>query len=114
MKVKCIPAIYVSTILHKEHIRTQHLEEFFWCSLCDHRSTSEYYLTEHIKNYHEGRKIKCNECQKLIGKSYIAKHMKIIHNPWEKPLFECKICTFTTKYQNEVSRHNQRVHKKPS
>lgn len=53
---------------------------------------------------------KCPMCNKEITKKQLKRHIKEIHS--EPPRFECNLCTFVTKREDQLNKH-KRTHFEP-
>ena len=89
-------------------------ETRFFCSKCDFKSKSKYYLAQHIKSIHEGIKFQCE----VMGCNYeanirtsILKHLKSVHED-VKFKYPCDQCGYRARQKSNLQKHTQRKHKK--
>ena len=62
-----------------KHIKSAH-EKAFDCQTCNKSCSTAYYLREHIKAVHEGRKVKCDYCEETFAfKSNKNDHIRRRH-----------------------------------
>ena len=72
----------------------------------------KHHLARHNKNVHQKSEIiNCKECNKSLQKSYLNEHMKNFHSE-EQTQYKCKICTFQSMHNPNLTRHVKNIHKK--
>ena len=95
----------------KQHKISTH--NYRTCSKCDFIAFTPATVEDHIKEKHEGFKIKCENCDFASGRRQLQLHRSVFHGSVEKEPHSCKICEFTTYSLKELSRH-MTEHKKNS
>ena len=131
MQFKCdqCPKSFSKTSSLKRHTQLKHLTEseeidqnlvskrlrqgpptrIHQCKLCSKTFKSPYFLVDHIKRDHEGRKDhKCHICGKEFGRrtvlqKHIKRHKKIKD-------FVCETCGKAYRFKNELSEHVKKKH----
>ena len=79
----------------------------FVCCRCNHKAKSYSALKEHTIEEHKHSLQQCTECDALVNKSYILRHIREVH---EQQLRKCKLCDYTHKNYNKIKLHEQLIH----
>ena len=79
----------------------------FKCHLCDLSYMLELHLKAHIVRVHETEKIKCDLCNKELGKTSLDIHMLAYHSDYQ---VECPICEHKFSRQKLLEMHMRRAH----
>ena len=104
----------------KKHIQIEHSStterKTFTCQFCEvpHSYTNVSALNRHIKTTHEGKRYKCNDCDKTyVSNKELKFHSRRHQNREISKIFKCNPCdkTFERKYQ--LKQHERTmIHKK--
>lgn len=84
------------------------------CTKCKFIAFTPATVEDHIKEVHEGFKIKCGECDFESGRRQLQLHRSEFHGTVEKEPHSCKKCEFETFSLKELSKHMNRQHKDKS
>merc|ERR1712029_789802 len=79
----------------------------FLCDKCDHISTSNSSLEQHIEDAHdgEGLQYQCTKCEfEGTSRRNLVSHTRMTH---EGMTFRCARCDYTTKWRGNYMRHNK-------
>ena len=92
-------------------------------ALCEFETKWTSYLKTHIKNIHEGKKFKCNQCEyRANKKGNLLKHISEVHgvdryilrnNTENEPLqcrYPCSKCDYKATQKANLQRHIDSVH----
>ena len=67
----------------------------FDCDQCDFKTGYKQALTKHKISIHDKIKVKCIDCNKVLAKTVIKRHMNMFHRE-NFDLFNCDLCEFKT------------------
>jgi len=79
----------------------------FLCDKCDHISTSNSSLEQHIEDAHDGEGLsyQCTKCEfEGTSRRNLVAHTRMTH---EGMTFRCARCDYTTKWRGNYMRHNK-------
>ena len=93
------------------HVRLVHFPKKIDCKICDYKAPSKNCLNKHINNVHQTNNTNCPECNKILKKGNLSRHMKMLQSE-QKSLYYCKMCPFQTIYKERVRTHTENVHQK--
>ena len=95
---------------HLKYIHAE-VERTFQCDKCDHITTTEDALGQHMESSHgNGVSFDCNECSFVaVSKGHLKVHIKATHAA--KKHFKCSICDFVTERGGDLSFHIKNVHR---
>ena len=60
------------------------------CKICNAEKTSAHRLASHMNIKH--KKVPCEQCGKLIGKSLMKRHLRNAHTTTDEKKYKCEIC----------------------
>ena len=89
-------------------------KNLFNCLLCTAQFNKKLFLTEHIEQVHDGKKIKCVVCDiAFTNKTNLNTHIASVHE--KKKPFECTDCQIKFTAKASLKQHIDRIHlkKKP-
>ena len=72
--------------LHNKLVHSQDIK----LEKCPHCGSEEKHLKQHIERNHI--KVPCSECGLIMGRAYIARHIRIKHTPNDEKKYKCEVC----------------------
>ena len=79
-----------------------------YCCLCEKRFYSKQHLKVHIQSAHEGKRFKCNSCEKEFKSNSILRKHNLIHDGVS---FACNSCDKKFSRREMLREHEQSFHK---
>jgi len=105
--VKNIPPLKHVKTEQKQAAEESTMNATFLCDKCDHISTSNSSLEQHIEDAHdgEGLQYQCTKCEfEGTSRRNLVSHTRMTH---EGMTFRCARCDYTTKWRGNYMRHNK-------
>ena len=78
------------------------------CKFCQTGFNFIQNLQRHIDTIHEGKRLKCNLCQKIFSSDNIKRHFKTNHDG--NGIFKCEMCEKTFIKKKSLIDHSQKSH----
>ena len=104
------------------HIQNHHENNTqFTCTICEKTFKLKHSLNVHVKSVHNFKTVNCAICDKSFNRqSNLNGHMKYVHDIVDNFLIMddgleiayhgCEECSFTSRYEIDLRRHNVTVH----
>jgi len=98
----------VEVINIRQHMRCVHERDLpFRCNMgCSTRFSSKYALKKHMESVHEGMRVECPKCFKMVVS--LKKHIKIVHDKIRDHV--CPLCQKTFQTRTHLRNHVTKVH----
>ena len=98
----------------RQHIKVKHEGNMFECDLCHNQFNSQTSMRSHrITKHLDVKTYECNLCEGKVFKAQenLKRHIKVYHNGWH---LSCNQCDFTSTTTNGLKRHKIKEHNEPS
>ena len=79
------------------------------CDQCGFKTGHKQALTKHKITIHDKIKVECKDCNKVLAKTVLKRHMNMFHRE-NVDILNCDLCEFKTLHKISLARHKDRIH----
>lgn len=103
---------FATTSSINRHNQSAHTTNSYKCRHCDKKFLAIHRRDDHEKRIHNVKERKCHICGEILGSTYKRdSHLAAVHD-FKTSEFKCEMCPKVFRFQNQLVKHNKRVHLK--